>query len=840
MLKGIRKRFLIFFILAISLLCLLGYFLLKETRGTIANKFSSDYIKQHISLQKERISKFIGSELILVKSLASSENIIDWLKYEYNASLKISAVKELKRYRGFFKSGSVYIISRDSGHYYLINKQTTGTSVGYTKSISPGSLEYEKYFDLFEGNKNYDIRVNNESGDEKADLWISAAVLYNGKPEGVVGTKIQAADYLTEIIDTSKKGGSTFILNREGSIVAGAVDNKTNFPMTKNIFSSLSSNSQLALKKIMAETSANPDSVLTKSVRIGAESKTIALSFLPETGWVLLSLIDLNGIFTLNDLIIPISFIVIGTILIFLLFALYIDRSIIKPVRDLTKGALRIGEGDYDTKFVIDENDEIGTLKRIFNRMSTEIKLKSYIKDLEDRMRQKSRDLIISKEKISFLLNSAGEGFLRFNPDMRIDSEFSKECFDIFGEDISDKDIHKLLFPEDKENRQFFQRVVNSIFNQEKKFLKEIMIDLLPAETEINGKHYALRFRLGKNNTIVLIMRDITEQKNLSREVEDERRKLNLVVEYVKDEYGVRELIHDFLNFCKNIDSYSVEVVYRKLHTFKGNFLQKGFINIPDFIHAEETYVQNYFRKQQNKLNINTSRLCNALKKDTDILRENLGANVLDNAMIKVDMEKLKLIQQKAKRVDTDLYRELSELLKVPLSGYLEGFRKVVDMVAKKEEKMVDYNIACDPELKIYPEEFRNFINVFYHIVVNAVVHGIEKPEIRVSKGKSETGKIDCKAAKIERFLVIEVADDGQGVDLNYLGKKIGRRLRANQYDILFENGITSSEMVDSYTGRGAGLGAVKTEVEKLKGSVSIDSKKDVGTKVFIKVPMKE
>jgi len=116
MLKGIRKRFLIFFILAIFLLCLLGYFLWKETRNTIANKFGSDFAEQHISLQKEKINKFIDSELSLVRSLATSEHIINWLKYEYNAPIKIFAVKELKRYREFFKSGSVYIISGDSGH----------------------------------------------------------------------------------------------------------------------------------------------------------------------------------------------------------------------------------------------------------------------------------------------------------------------------------------------------------------------------------------------------------------------------------------------------------------------------------------------------------------------------------------------------------------------------------------------------------------------------------------------------------------------------------------------------------------------------------------------------
>jgi|GEM_PF-2305158 len=840
MLKGIRKRFLIFFILAIFLLCLLGYFLWKETRNIIANKFGSGFAEQHISLQKAKINKFVDSELTLVRSLASSENIIDWLKYEYNAPLKISAVNELKRYREFFKSGSVYIISGDSGHYYLIDKQTTGTSVSYTKSISPGSPEAEKYFGLLENNKKYDIRINNEADDKNAELWISAAVLYNGKLEGVVGTKIQIAEYLKEIINSSKKGVSTFILNKEGRIFAGVIDNKTNFPVNKNIFSLLRSKDNLVIKNLLAKAVKNPGNIFTESIRNEAGSKIFALSFLPETDWAILSTVDLNGIFAVNDLIIPIGFVVVGTILIFFFFALYIDKSIIKPVRELTKGAVRIGEGDYDTKFVVDKNDEIGTLKRIFNRMSTEIKLKTYIKDLEDKMQQKSRDLIISKEKISFLLNSSGEGFLRLNPDLKIDSEFSKECFDIFGVDISGKEIHKLLYPEYRENRQFLQRVLTSIFNQKKKFLKEIMIDLLPDETEVNNKHYALRFRLGKSDTIVLIMRDITEQKNLSRKVENERRKLNLVVEYIKDEYGARELINDFLIFCKNIDSYSVEVVYRKLHTFKGNFLQKGFINIPEFIHDEETYIQNFFRKKENKLNINASRLGNALNKDMDILRENLGENVLDNAAIKVDMEKLKQIQQKAKRIDTDLYRELSELLKVPLSGYLEGFRKAVDMVAEKEEKVVDYIIACDPDLKIYPEEFRNFFNVFYHIVVNAVVHGIEKPEIRVSKGKSETGRIHCKAVKIERFLVIEVADDGKGVDLNYLGKKLGRRLRANEYDILFENGITSSDTVDIYTGRGAGLGAVKMEVEKMKGSIDIVSKKDVGTKVFIKIPMKE
>lgn len=840
MIRGIRKKFLVFFIIAILLLCILGFFLWKETKKTIANKFGRDFAEQYISLQKEEISNVFNSELNLLKALASSDPMRNWLRYEYNASLKISAVRKLQEYRKYLRSGNIYAISYDSGHYYYIDKQLESPTIGYTKTFSPADPEAEKYFGLLKSNKVYSIETSGKSESGLTEVWLNVAVKYDGKPEGVIGTNFELSSYFAKLLHSDKKGVSSFILDRNGNIFIGNDEGKTYGPGDKNVLNLMSPKNKTSVKKIMQDAAENPGNILIKNMKINSSPHVVALSYLPSANWFIFSMVNADGIFATDDIIIPIAFIVSGTILIFLFFGLYTDRSIIKPLKELTAGAVKIGEGDYDTKFVVDENDEIGTLKQIFNRMSTEIRLKTHIKDLEDKMQQKTQDLAKSRVKISFLLNSSGEGFLQFNSDMVIDSEFSKECLSIFGEDIAGKEIHKLLYADDKEKRQLFDRVITSVFKHKQKFLKEIMIGLLPEEAVVNNKFYALRFKLGKDDNIVLIMRDITEQKNLSRKVEDERKKLNLVVEYVRDEYAIRELIKDFFDFCENVDSYSAEVVYRKLHTFKGNFLQKGFINIPGCIHEEETYIQNFFNKKQNKLNINTSRLCNSLKKDTDILRENLGEDVFDNATIKIDLDKLKRLTQRAKKVDDGLYRELSDLFKKPLSEYLEGFGKVVDMVAEKEEKMVNYKIICDPELKVYPERFRDFFNVFYHIIVNAVVHGIEKPDERASKGKKETGIIQCKAVKVENFLLIEVSDNGKGIDMNSVREKFGRQAESNDYGLLFENGVTTREKADNFTGRGAGLGAVKMEVEKMKGSIRINSKKDVGTKVFIKIPIKE
>jgi len=135
------------------------------------------------------------------------------------------------------------------------------------------------------------------------------------------------------------------------------------------------------------------------------------------------------------------------------------------------------------------------------------------------------------------------------------------------------------------------------------------------------------------------------------------------------------------------------------------------------------------------------------------------------------------------------------------------------------------------------------------HLVRNTVDHGIEKPEARRTAGKPAAGKLLLRAYHEGGQVIIEVADDGGGLDAEKIRRKAVERslVAADQaarmaegevFQMIFLPGFSTAEKVTNVSGRGVGMDVVKTNVEKIGGSVGIQSKRGQGTTVRIKIPL--
>jgi len=135
------------------------------------------------------------------------------------------------------------------------------------------------------------------------------------------------------------------------------------------------------------------------------------------------------------------------------------------------------------------------------------------------------------------------------------------------------------------------------------------------------------------------------------------------------------------------------------------------------------------------------------------------------------------------------------------------------------------------------------------HLIRNAIDHGIELPEDRLSKGKSETGNITVHAYHHAGNLIISIVDDGKGVDLDALKTKIITRKHVNEemanklseaeiLDFLFLPGFSTREDVTEYSGRGVGLDVVHNVVTDLRGQIRCKSKIDQGLSVELQLPL--
>ncbi|MEN3971346.1 chemotaxis protein CheA [Sphingomicrobium sp. XHP0235] len=135
------------------------------------------------------------------------------------------------------------------------------------------------------------------------------------------------------------------------------------------------------------------------------------------------------------------------------------------------------------------------------------------------------------------------------------------------------------------------------------------------------------------------------------------------------------------------------------------------------------------------------------------------------------------------------------------------------------------------------------------HIIRNAVDHGIEAPAERLTAGKRENGVISVSARQSGNQILIDIIDDGKGIDADRLvekaiangviDKKVAREMsRSDKLSLIFEAGLSTAKAVTSVSGRGVGMDVVRSNIERIGGLVEIDSKPGEGTRMTLRVPL--
>ncbi len=205
---------------------------------------------------------------------------------------------------------------------------------------------------------------------------------------------------------------------------------------------------------------------------------------------------------------------------------------------------------------------------------------------------------------------------------------------------------------------------------------------------------------------------------------------------------------------------------------------------------------------------------------------------------------------QKATR---ELERKLEELQKgvmdvrmVPISQLFDKMLRIVRQVAKSQGKKVALDIqGADTELdKLIVEDLSDPLQ---HIIRNAIDHGIETPEERRAAGKPEQSTICLWASQRGNHVVIEIKDDGRGIDPEVIrAKAIEKKLisanaelsQEDIYDLVFVSGFSTRDEVSELSGRGVGMDVVKNNIAALSGMIEIDSAVGRGTSITITLPI--
>jgi len=195
----------------------------------------------------------------------------------------------------------------------------------------------------------------------------------------------------------------------------------------------------------------------------------------------------------------------------------------------------------------------------------------------------------------------------------------------------------------------------------------------------------------------------------------------------------------------------------------------------------------------------------------------------------------------------TSLQDEIMRIRMVKVERVFSKFPRMVRDLARKLGKKVEFIMeGLDTELdRTVLDEMSDPL---VHLVRNAVDHGIETPEERKAAGKRETGRIKLTAWREKNNIIIELEDDGRGIDVEKIRQKAIERGIISQLEadsmseeelkmLVFHPGFSTKDEATEVSGRGVGMDVVKTTVERLGGSVRIFSEKGKGTRIRIHLP---
>ncbi|MBN1799161.1 MAG: chemotaxis protein CheA [Spirochaetales bacterium] len=216
------------------------------------------------------------------------------------------------------------------------------------------------------------------------------------------------------------------------------------------------------------------------------------------------------------------------------------------------------------------------------------------------------------------------------------------------------------------------------------------------------------------------------------------------------------------------------------------------------------------------------------------------------DSLYKDSLAKFRGTAQSLGRITSSLQEGVMQIRMVPISHIFSRFPRLVRDLSKSLKKKINLIIEGE-QTELDKSIIEDLLDPLIHCVRNSIDHGIEEPKEREKLGKEKEGTIVLRASNEGNMVVIEIEDDGIGIDVGAIRKKAidtglihpDKSLSdIEAYNLIFKPGFSTAKRVTDVSGRGVGLDVVKQQIEKMNGDVSIWSSFNQGTKFTIRIPL--
>jgi two-component system chemotaxis sensor kinase CheA len=246
-----------------------------------------------------------------------------------------------------------------------------------------------------------------------------------------------------------------------------------------------------------------------------------------------------------------------------------------------------------------------------------------------------------------------------------------------------------------------------------------------------------------------------------------------------------------------------------------------------------------------SSVKVNTSKL--------DYLVDMVGELVIAQSLIRHDpelahLETPRLVKNFAQlgRITLEVQKTAMSMRMVPLHGLFQKMQRVLRDLSRKMAKNVEMEMSGG-DVEVDRNVVEAMADPLLHMIRNAIDHGIEAAEERVAAGKPAAGRIALRARHEAGHIVVELADDGKGLDRERILRKarerglIGEQSTLSEeetFHLILEPGFSTAEQVTEVSGRGVGMDVVRRQVQKLRGRIEIRSEQGKGTMFLVKLPL--
>ena len=312
--------------------------------------------------------------------------------------------------------------------------------------------------------------------------------------------------------------------------------------------------------------------------------------------------------------------------------------------------------------------------------------------------------------------------------------------------------------------------------------------------------------------------------------------------------------IKELQNYDSKNDLEKIDRIQEKIDSSEERF---GFFNDEDAV-KEETLssvnVTSTIKPSSNtvassSIRINLSKIDKLMN---DIGELVIAMSMLDQFTQSIDNDRIKNGFNERigylRHILRDLQDSVMSTRMVPMEHVYSKFPKLVRDIAKDLKKEITFNTSGD-DVEIDKAMIEGLSDPLIHIIRNACDHGIETPKDRLMAGKSKEGTIHIGATQANEQIIISISDDGKGIDEQRIVEKAidagvtsHERVKSlsisEKLSFIFEPGLSTASNITDISGRGVGMDVVRSNINRLGGSIKIDSEVDKGTTLKLILPL--